>query len=515
MIIDKKDIIQNLLKDPEKLLQKKPFHRGLREEVVSNCMNETVALNTTKRAKLPNIKKKVISQSEYMKELDPFCHRVLFDENIPSITMKLAPEQGGGYVTIEHKRLSVSFQRNIKDKQVLHLCGNPMEFTLMDTEPIDEQQQDYIMFKQYWNLRNQDGVKTKVVDAQKSLGDSGWLFYYDRDGQVKSKLLSYADGYVLCPHNDDNGDRILESVYYVSDDVEYIDSYDDTYLYRYENSFSGDDGQSWKLTLIEEHGFPEIPLITKRGPVAWDNAQTLIESYEILYNIFVVLQKRHGWGILYIKGNFDSSSGRKIAGAVILNDKSMQDGADAKFLTPPSPQGTIDTLQLMEESIQKATSTTFLLPKDVKTSGDISGIAIMLTQSMDIENALQGVIEWQNVADKACRLFKAGLARELVHKGIVPDAITRFENLHINAKFRVWRPQSDTDLVNRLSIATSGGFLSVESATELNPDAKPDEKSRLKKETEKQMQEQLNMQKAQAEIAKQNNEGREENSNNQ
>lgn len=338
-----------------------------------------------------------------------------------------------------------------------------------------------------------------MVDIQKSVGDVGLLYYFDRNKKIKSRILSYMDGFILCPHDDDNGDRILESVYYEKDDIEYIDSYDDTYLYRMKRDYVDDDDKmGWRMIEQKEHGFSEIPLITKRGKVAWENAQSVIEAYEILYNIFLVIQKRHGWGILYIKGNFENN-GKKIAGSVILNSKTTSYGEqtntdDAKFLTPPSPQGTIDTLQLMEETIQKNSSTTFLLPKDVKTTGDISGVAIMLTQSMDIENASKGVIEWQNVADKMVRLFKEGLAKELVATGIQPSAITDFEDLHINAKFKVWRPQSESDIVNRLQAGVSQGFLSIETASEVNPDAKPDEKARLEKEKAVKAQEQLEQQ---------------------
>ena len=203
----------------------------------------------------------------------------------------------------------------------------------------------------------------------------------------------------------------------------------------------------------------------------------------MLYNIFLVIQKRHGRGKLYIKGRFDND-GRKIAGSVILNDRSDDANSDAKFLTPPTPEGTIETLNLLEETIQKGSKTTFILPKDIKMSGDISGIAIMLTQSLDIENALQGVIEWQNVADKMCRLFKEGLAKELVKKDIQPTAITDFNNIKINAKFKVWRPQSDTDFAQMLVTLKSNGLLSEESGIELSPVSSPDEKARRQKEKE-------------------------------
>ena len=491
--------VQELLNNPDKLLQKKPFFRGYDTSCVWTSLNnylKTAGFTDFVQVSLPKLKKRVITQDEYLMELEPENHKVLYDKNIPSITMKI---DNKGFVEIEYKKMAVSFQQNIKDKQVQHLCGYPMAFTLMDTNPTDRQRNDFVTFKQYWDLRNQDGMKSKMVDIQKSVGDVGLLYYFDRNKKIKSRILSYMDGFILCPHDDDNGDRILESVYYEKDDIEYIDSYDDTYLYRMKRDYVDDDDKmGWRMIEQKEHGFSEIPLITKRGKVAWENAQSVIEAYEILYNIFLVIQKRHGWGILYIKGNFENN-GKKIAGSVILNSKTTSYGEqtntdDAKFLTPPSPQGTIDTLQLMEETIQKNSSTTFLLPKDVKTTGDISGVAIMLTQSMDIENASKGVIEWQNVADKMVRLFKEGLAKELVATGIQPSAITDFEDLHINAKFKVWRPQSESDIVNRLQAGVSQGFLSIETASEVNPDAKPDEKARLEKEKAAKAQETLEQQ---------------------
>lgn len=491
--------VQELLKNPDKLLQKKPFFRGYDTSCVWDTLNnylKTAGFTDFVEVSLPRLKKRIISQDEYLMELEPENHKVLYDKNIPSITMKI---DNKGFIEIEYKKMAVSFQQNIKDKQVQHLCGNPMAFTLMDSNPTDAQREDFVTFKQYWDLRNQDGMKSKMVDIQKSVGDVGLLYYFDRNKKVKSRILSYMDGFVLCPHDDDNGDRILESVYYEKDDVEYIDSYDDTYFYRMVRDYVDEkDDKGWRMIEQKVHGFSEIPLITKRGKVAWENAQSVIEAYEILYNIFLVIQKRHGWGILYIKGNFENN-GKKIAGSIILNSKTTVYGTetntdDAKFLTPPSPQGTIDTLQLMEETIQKNSSTTFLLPKDVKTTGDISGVAIMLTQSMDIENASKGVIEWQNVADKMVRLFKEGLAKELVATGVQPNAITSFEDLHINAKFKVWRPQSESDIVSRLQAGVSQGFLSIETASEVNPDAKPDEKARLEKEKVAKAQETLEQQ---------------------
>lgn len=474
--------INALLKDPTQLIKKRPYVRGAFTKDRNRYANYGVAVNETLEANLPAVRYNIVTPEEILAELDPQSHKVLYDQNIPSITMK---SDRGGYIEIEYKKMAVPFQRLIKDKKVLRLCGNPMQFTLMDTEPTEKQIKDFVTFKQFWDLRNMSGMRTKMVDAQLSIGDSGLLFYFDKDGCIKARLLSYMNGYVLCPHNDDNGDRILESVYYQVDGVNYIDSYDDEYMYRYVQDWNEDSVMvgEWQAMPPVKHGFSEIPLVTKRGKVAWDNVQNIIEVYEVIYNIFLVIQKRHGWGILYVKGTF-KDNGKKIAGAVVLNDTSIEGNGSAEFKQAPTPEGMLQTLELMEETIQKGSGCTFILPKDISLSGDISGVAVKISQELDNENALLGAIDWQNVADKMCRLFKEGLAKELVNKGINPTAVTDFENLHINAKFKEWMPQSDTDYNSMLIQLKGAGLISEETGIERNTESSPDEKIRRKKEKE-------------------------------
>ena len=475
---NRKDEIKEMLANPDLLLMKKPFTRGIKSLPNVQTAARRVNANEAVRARLPRYTTVEIPQEQYARELDENSHNVLFDENLPSICVKL---QDGGYNEIRFERTALPIQKLIKNKRVMHLTAHKMQFTMLDTEPTQQQGIDFITFKQYWERRNQDGMKTKMVDTQLSYGDAGLLYYFDYKGEIKSRILSFKDGYILCPHNDQNGDRILETVYYCDGGVEYIDNYDDTYMYRLRS-----DGDGWVMDAPVPHGFSEIPLITKRGAVAWDNVQNLIESYENLYNIFIAIQRRWGWGVFYVKGQFNEKA-RKLAGSIVLNDTSIDGKGDAKFLTPPTPQGTIDTLQTMLENIQLGSSTTFLLPKDVKMSGDISGIAIQLTQSLDMEIAHQSVIDWQNVADKMTRLFKEGLAKELVNKGVQPTAVTDFENLNISASFKVWRPMNETEYNNMIIALTNGGVLSRKTGVELNTMSKPDEVERLRKQTEEAM----------------------------
>lgn len=484
--------VAELLKDKKKLLTRKPFTRGA---TIRNVRTEkSVSLGSKVTAQHSGVRKKTISQDVYISELDPYMHTVLFDENLPSICVKT---KSNDFFEVKEFRTPLAFQRSIVEKQTLHMAGNPMKFTLSDKKPTEEMQKMFVMFKHYWDLRNQDGMKVKMVSTAKSYGDAGLLYYMDRKGEVRSRLLSYDDGYVICSHNDDNGDRILEAVYYTSGDEEYIDCWDDTFFYRYSTTTTGE----WTLSR-EAHGFGEIPLITKRTNVAWENAQHLIESYEILYNIFQVLQKKWGWGMLYIKGKIDPNA-QKIAGNIVLNDISYDDKGDAKFLEPPAPQNMIDTLDNIFDRIQIVSGTTFILPKDIHTSSDTSGVSVKMTQSLDIQTANNGIVEWQNVADKMVRLFKRGLAMELVRKGIMVDAITKFDTLNINAHFDVWQPYSESEWNQMLCTMKNAGILSVSSAVENNTVSRPDEIERIKKEADAEFEKQLEQQKRQAEITAQ------------
>ena len=152
-------------------------------------------------------------------------------------------------------------------------------------------------------------------------------------------------------------------------------------------------------------------------------------------------------------------------------------------------------------------STTFILPEDIKMSGDVSGLAVTLTKELDILNAEQAVIEWQNVADKMTRLFKYGLAKELVETGENPTAITDFEDLNISSQFKVWRPFNEYEYNQMIATMKGAGIISTETAIEVNTVSKPDEKLRVKKETEEAEKKALEL--AQQTTNSNNNEGNE------
>ena len=490
---NKMKTVEYLLGHIDELLMKKPFLRGGESSTPDGGEEGVgyVPTNCKLRATTPRTRKAVVSQERFQKEFDPMTHDVIFDENIPSICVKIAE---GTYQDIKFVSLGLPLQRRITEQQTLYLCGNKTTFTMRGATPSQTDKDNFDMIKEYWEDRNMDGWRTKAIFTQKSQGDVGLLFYHNRKGEIKCRLLCYEDGYTIISHNDDNGERLLECVYYRDENnEECIDCYDDTYAYQLRQGENG-----WEITKAR-HGFSENPLVTKRGDVAWNAVQSMIEVFETIYNVFMVIQKRHGWGILYIRGAFKDTA-KKLAGSVVLNDKSMDGSGKAEFLTPPSPQGMLETMQSLWEQIQIGSSTTFLLPKDVKSSGDISALAIMLTQSLDIEGAEQGIIEWQNFISKMQRLFVEGLAIELVNKGINETAITDFKKLRISAKLKVWRPFNEAEYNQMLATLKGAGLISTKTGIEKNTVSAPDELARVEKELEearKQEEEKLKLQQQQ------------------
>lgn len=501
--------IASLLADPDKLLATTPYYRridasGAQYDVFGRTVE---SVGTKIKATLPSVKRVAVPLGALLREADPWSHSVLTDENIPSIYVK---NSEGGYLKVEQKRLPLPYQQSIAKKQTLHLCNNPMSHVLLNTNPTEAQNKYFIRVKQAWDERNMDGKKTEAVYTQKNESFVGMLFYHDYNGKIKSRILRYSDGYNIITHKDQNGEHILECVYYCVDDVEYIDCYDDTYMYRLTNA--GDivtdaDGRvvnnGWRYETPVEHGFSEIPLAVKRGKVAWDNVQDLIEVAERTYNTFIVIQNRYGYGMLYVKGKINPKA-QKVNGSFILNDTSMDPNADAKMLTPPSPENMKETLDQLEEQIMKGAGTTFILPKDIKMSGDTSGVAVQLTQELDIETALQDVNEWQNFANKMMRLFKEGLARELVNSGEegFENAITDFQQLNIRTRFVVWRPQSNEAYNQMLTTLKGAGAISVQTLVEKNTESCPDEMARIHKEAEENMQQSLRKQEQTLQLSK-------------
>jgi hypothetical protein len=367
-----------------------------------------------------------------------------------------------------------------------------MKFTLINSVPSDEIRNAFLEIKDEWVTRNMNVYKEQLYKEQKSVGDAAMLFYTDAKGRSRVRILSYRKGYTLIPQYDDNEDLMLFSIYYKSDKKYRLDVYDEEFLYKYTQIEDGDES-AWVLTEPIPHGYSEIPIVYKRGDVAWEKGQVLIDIFELLYNIYMIIEKKVGFPMLYIIGKVDLS--KKNDTAVMLQDKSVDAAnADAKFLNPDEPTGFQNLLTDLFKKIQICTSSVLLTADEIKITADVSGIALKMLRSAVYERAQEDIRDYDEVADRMFMLFKEGVSREL-------GAYTKWKKCKVRAEYDLWIPQSDYELAQRLVTQKQAGVISAETATELSPDAQPDEKSRIDNEMALLQAKQMEIDNAAAQVA--------------
>ena len=108
-----------LIAHPDELIMKRPFTRG--GEPYLSSGEDCAQVGEFLPAELPDFKKTIISQRQFIDEYDPARHKIHSDENVPSITVKL---KTGGYCELEFKKMGIPIQKMICSKQEQHLCGN-------------------------------------------------------------------------------------------------------------------------------------------------------------------------------------------------------------------------------------------------------------------------------------------------------------------------------------------------------------------------------------------------------
>lgn len=451
----------------KEILKKQPFVRGISVIAPSGG---SVSVGEMESVSLPTITYKTVSQDQFLKELDPASHDIHNDQNVPSIVAKIGD---GTYVEIKDIRLALGYQQMIVEKQTLYLCGKSTIFTLSNPKPSAAQKALFADIKAQWLTKNMEQKKAALIQWQKSVGDSAMIHYITEDKKYDSKVVSYKDGYILLPHYDIYGRMEFFGIYYQQDPkTQRVDVYDKTYMTSY--TLTTETGDDWVSTKPVIHGFKEIPITYIRGDVAWNKSQSLIEVREILYNIYTVIMKRHGWGMLYIKGNVDTKM-KKIAGSVILQDTSPEGNGSAEYKAPPTPEGMQNLLSDLHKQIQMMSNTVFLLPEDVKVGGDISGAAMKTMMSSAYERALLDAIYYDSALDSLIRLFVYGY-------GIESAKTAEVAELLIRADFDIWFPQSDSDIVTNIAALRDRKVISTVTATEMSPYSAHDEYDRLQAE---------------------------------
>lgn len=153
-----------------------------------------------------------MTQSDFIREYYPSGH-IINDPNIyPDIyRMEEEPvyDENGEPTGKMQKRLykelvprySFAFQQIITVKQIVHLCGNDIQFEFVKEKTSEEEEKNFYLFREGWLKKDMEIAFFDAVKSTKITGDTAIVGYL-REGVFGYKTLSFQNGDTLYPHYD-------------------------------------------------------------------------------------------------------------------------------------------------------------------------------------------------------------------------------------------------------------------------------------------------------------------------
>ena len=451
------------------------------------------------------IRRKRITQEDFMRELDPSGHLINDREYYPDIwrqnTDESDTENYGKWFIQEVPRYAFSFQQIILDKQLTHLCGNDIQFELADKDDNESSNQVFNEFKRAWAKKNMEVAWFKVAKSVKATGDGAFIGYMDH-GKFGWKVVSFLNGDRLYPHYDMQTGKLMCFVREFTDyeengvaTTDYMEVWDDKYYYRFSSSAEkpttlwgaivtkvkalfGTDG--YVCEAMTPHNFPFIPVSYMRddnGP-CWTFSEETIENYEMAFSRLAQSNHDFGLPIMYVKGE----------GSTELSNADLTHASKIFFLPSDGEIGFLNRqdasaaynaeLENLEEQIYKQS---FTVKAPELKSGDTPGVAIKLMYSDAYEKAMIDSQEYDDFIDNMVNIFQYGY-------GVESKMLLDFQNVNISHYIKPYVHQNDENVISNLAMAVQNGFISKQTAAEKNPYSIPSEWARIQKEKKDEQQ---------------------------
>lgn len=473
------------MKQLTEILTKKPFARVLPDGYhMGSKSSELESMNYFES----DLEYQLISQADYIRELDPNGHMINDTSYYPDKIKKIPErDEEGNYKLddagnkiykyyIQHVlRASFPFQQIIKTQQLIHLCGNDLHHELNSVSEDEAENNLFVEFKKGWSKKQMDTTFFHFCDSIKSTGD-GAIAFYIKDGKMGTKVLSYLNGDTLYPHYDSitgNLNCFARKYNDVDDDgniaATYVEVWDEKYFYRYKQSATGIQGAINKIAAFfkldgyslvsqpEEHRCNRVPIIYFRDPkgACWTDVQDTIDMYELGFSHLCQNNMAYAFPILVLKGDNINIEGDITDGAVkgISGDKDFE----ADYLkAPENPESFKLQLEVMLKNIFLGS---FTVKPPEMTSGDTPGIAIKLIYSPSIEKAIIDISYLASSIQDMTDLFK-------FFYGLESESIIRMSNLDIQTWAIPYIHQNTQELINNLVQMKGAGIISAQTASE-------------------------------------------------
>lgn len=512
-IIKKKNevIKKNQLRE---LLTKKPFTRIKSDghynhgERFGNVMEET---------NIPDyVRRKIVTQEDFLRELDPYGHLINDREYFPDIYRK-NPDDGKWYLE-EVPRYAFAFQSVILYKHLTHLTGNDIQFELADKKDDNNARHIYNAFKRGWQERNMETAWYQLAKSVKATGDGAFVGFMN-NGKFAWKVLSFLKGDKLFPHYDTKTGELnlLARTYCNFDETgkiinRFIDVWDNEFYYCFKRDGEADTAiekfkqatlslfnmNSYVLIEKEKHGFENIPVSYKRDDMGacWTLSQESIDNYEMAFSRMAQSNHDFGLPIMYVKGE----------GSEEVATQDMSHASKIFFLPSDGEMGFLNRqdasngyekeLSVLEKQIY--TQSFAVTPPELK-SGDLPAAALKILYSPAYEKAMSDANEFDGAIDKMVEIFSLGY-------GIETGKQLDFKNTPISHYIKPYVHLNETELTTNLSMQVQNGYLSKQTASEKSVYATPQEWDRVLSEKKSEQENDLLFDKEKLQMEQKQNE---------
>lgn len=461
---------------------KKPWRRIKPQGYMSH--SNVLAINDVS-VNIDQLQYNIVTQADFLREYYPSGHVINDPMVYPNIfraeEVPVLDAEGNQVSTRtqyyeEHvPRFAFAFQQIIATKQLVHLCGNDVQFELNTSEPDEAQQKTFNVFREGWLGKDMEVAFYEVAKSVKITGD-GAVVGYIHDGKFGYKVLSYNNGDTLYPHYDSITNELIlfARCYNDYDDeggitTEWMEVWDKTHLTRFKRSAKS----TFKETILnlfnldgytmvgrpEPHGFKFIPVAYMRdnGGACWSPSQDSIEGYEMSFSQMAHNNQAFGEPILYLQGEAVEMH-HDINGTI----KTLTMGTDDKagYLESQSASDSyikqLDTLYKMiyEQSFA-------VIPPELR-SGDLPAAALKILYSPAYEKSICDCTEYQGFLNSLVVIFSHGF-------GIEMEMSIDFANLPIKWWLKPYIHINETSVITDLATAVQNGFISKETASERIP----------------------------------------------
>lgn len=426
---------------------------------------------------------RIVTQEDFLREYYPSGHSINDENFYPDIyreeEVPLYNSDGVQTGTSrrvykeEVPRYAFAFQQIITAKQIVHACGNDIQFELNIDKPSKEELSTYYKAREGWMDKDMEIRFYELVKSIKITGD-GAVVGFLNNGTFGSKLLSFLNGDRLYPHYDSiTGELLYFARSYNDYDeegevvIEWLEVWDKQNLYRYKRS-----GEAYKnifdkllsifrldgyrLVDAKPHGFNRVPISYHRDDngACWSPSQDSIEGYELSFSQMAHNNQSFGEPILVLQGE-DVVASHDLSGSIKMLSMGVDD--KASYLSSQSAsESYMKQLDTLYKMIYEQSFT--VIPPELK-AGDLPAAALKILYSPAYEKAVNDAAEYQNALNSLVEIFLFGY-------GIEVKSQRQFLSLPMKWWIKPYVHQNLSAIVADLATAIQNGFCSKQTASE-------------------------------------------------